>query len=46
MTAETITARFDVTGWDPADLPGDDLHEPEGLVGAGRAADRSGAGSG
>ena len=22
MTAETITARFDVTGWEPADLPG------------------------
>lgn len=24
MTAETITARFDVTGWEPADLPGID----------------------
>ena len=24
MTAETITARFDVTGWDPAELPGID----------------------
>ena len=24
MTAETITARFDVTGWDPAELAGID----------------------
>ncbi|MGO4594417.1 DUF3224 domain-containing protein [Leifsonia sp. 2TAF2] len=24
MTSETITARFDVTGWEPADFPGID----------------------
>ena len=35
MTAETITARFDVTGWDPAELPGIDGDMADKII-AGR----------